>query len=149
MAGLAAGGIPSLLELVKEGPVADSIRLAGLTARLDRLCYHYGGISLPADKPHAFVYHITIRNGSDHTVRLLGRKWVIQHADGTRLVVEGDGIVGETPRLGPGEHFSYNSYHVTGTDGCANGSFHGVDETGRKVHVILPEFEMTVPRDTA
>ena len=124
-----------------------STRLDGLTARLDRLCYHFGGISLPPDKPHAFVYHITIRNESDRTVRLLGRKWVVDHADGTRLVVEGDGIVGETPRLGPGEHFSYNSYHVTGTDARAHGSFHGIDESGRKVHVILPPFDLEIPRD--
>lgn len=123
----------------------DSIELLGLTARLDKLHYHHGGASLPQDKPHAFVYFITIRNGSDHTVTLLGRKWVIDHADGTRLVVEGDKIVGETPRIAPGEQFSYNSYHVTGCDARASGSFHGVDETGRKVHVILPPFDLKVP----
>ena len=41
---------------------------------------------LPADKPHAFVYFITIHNSSDRTITLLGRKWVVFHADGTRLV---------------------------------------------------------------
>ena len=140
---LAALLVPNLLFLVSDA----SIELPGLTARLDRLDYHFGGASLPEDKPHAFVYHITIRNSSDRTVRLLGRKWVIEHADGTRLVVEGDRIVGETPRLQPGESFSYNSYHVSGTDARARGGFHGVDESGRKVHVMLPPFDMTVPRD--
>ena len=123
-----------------------SSELPGLTARLDQLHYHHGGASLPADKPHAFVYFITIRNHSDRTVTLLGRKWVVVHADGTRLVIEGDKIVGETPRLAPGEEFSYNSYHVSATDAQALGSFHGVDELGRKVHVIMPPFDMTVPR---
>lgn len=123
-----------------------SQELPGLTARLDKLCYHHGGASLPADKPHAFVYFITIHNASNHTVTLLGRKWVILHADGTRLVVEGDRIVGETPRLAPGEQFSYNSYHVAGGDARAEGSFHGVDEMGRKIHVLLPAFAMTVPK---
>ena len=122
-----------------------SSELPGLTARLDKLHYHHGGASLPADKPHAFVYFITIQNASDHTVTLLGRKWVVVHADGTRLVVEGDKIVGETPRLAPGEEFSYNSYHVTGMDACAHGSFLGVDELGHKVHVMLPPFNLTIP----
>lgn len=126
--------------------VSRSRELPGLTASLDKLCYHHGGVSLPADKPHAFVYFITIHNGSEHTITLLGRKWVVQHADGTQLVIEGDKIVGETPRLAPGEQFSYNSYHVTGIDAAAHGSFHGVDDQGRQIHVILPPFDMTVPR---
>ncbi len=128
--------------------MSTSRELSGLTARLDKLCHHYGGASLPADKPHAFVYFITIHNGSDRTVTLLGRKWVVLHADGTRLVIEGDKIVGETPRLTPGEQFSYNSYHVTGEDAAAEGSFHGVDEFGSHIHVLLPGFEMTIPRSS-
>jgi uncharacterized protein affecting Mg2+/Co2+ transport len=83
--------------------VSRSRELPGLTARLERLCHHDGGCSLPADKPHAFVYFITINNASDRTVTLLGRKWVIEQEDGTRAVIEGDKIVGETPRLAPGE----------------------------------------------
>ncbi len=124
-----------------------SCEVPGLTARLDKLAYHHGGASLPADKPHAFVYFITIENGSDRTVTLLGRKWVVAHADGSRLVIEGDKIVGETPRLSPGEQFSYNSYHVAGCDAIAHGSFHGIDEHGQKIHVLLPPFAMVVPHD--
>jgi len=123
-----------------------SVLLPGLTARLDKLVYHHGGMSLPPDKPHAFVYFVTISNASDRAVTLLGRKWVIHHDDGDSLVVEGDKIVGETPRIAPSEEFSYNSYHMTGVDARAHGSFHGVDELGNKIHVILPPFDMTIPR---
>ena len=122
-----------------------SQEIPGLTAHLDKLSYHHGGVSLPADKPHAFVYYITIRNASERTVTLLGRKWVIEQVDGSRLVIEGDKIVGETPRLPPGESFSYNSYHVTGCDAKAWGSFHGLDEAGTRVHVLLPPFDIIVP----
>jgi ApaG protein len=121
-----------------------SIDLPGLTARLDRLCHYCGGSSLSPDKPHAFVYFITIRNESERSVLLLGRKWVIDHSDGSSLVVEGDKIVGETPRLAPGEQFSYNSNHVTGCDALARGSYHGVDDLGRRIHVILPPFELRI-----
>ena len=122
-----------------------SRELPGLSARLDKLCYHHGGASLPTDKPHAFVYFITIKNGSDRTVTFLGRKWVVQHSDGSRLVVEGDGIVGEKPRLEPGEQFSYNSYHVTGTNASVQGSFHGVDALGRRIWVRIPPFALEIP----
>jgi ApaG protein len=124
-----------------------SRELPGLTARLDKLVHHHGGISLPEDKPHAFVYYITICNGSDRTVTLLGRKWVIEYEDGTRQVIEGDKIVGETPRLAPGEEFSYNSHHITGSNARVLGCFHGADENGGKVHVLLSPFELVVPRD--
>jgi ApaG protein len=124
---------------------SDSRELPGLTARLDKLSYHHGGVSLPRDSPHAFVYFITIRNESERAVTLLGRKWVIEDADGSRQVIEGDRIVGETPRLAPGEQFSYNSFHATGGDARVHGSFHGVDETGAKIHVLLPPFDLTLP----
>jgi len=122
-----------------------SSEIPGLTAQLDRLVHHHGGNCLPEGTPHAFVYFITIKNESDRTVTLLGRKWVIQQADGSRLVVEADKIVGETPRLAPCEHFSYHSYHVTAGNANAQGSFHGVDEFGQMVHVKLAPFEMVIP----
>src|ERR1035437_8538194 len=50
----------------------------------------------------------------------------------------------EARRLAPGEEFSYNSYHVTGLDATAHGSFHGVDDLGHKIHVILPPFELAI-----
>lgn len=126
-------------------PCEPSLELPGLTARLDRLVHHHGGVSLPEDKPHAFVYYITISNLSDRTVTLLGRKWVIDYGSGNRQVIEGDKIVGETPRLAPGEEFSYNSHHITGCDARVQGGFHGVDESGSKVHVLLPPFDLKIP----
>ncbi|MCU0791323.1 MAG: ApaG domain [Opitutaceae bacterium] len=122
-----------------------STQLPGLSARLDKLVYHHGGKCLPADQPHAFVYFITIHNASEHTVTLTGRKWVLARHDGTRQVIEGDKIVGENPVLRPGESFSYNSYHVAAGDTVAQGCFHGTDECGRNVHVLLPAFAMRVP----
>lgn len=121
------------------------MQIPGLSARLERVVYHHGGKCLPPGKPHAFVYFVTIQNASERTVTLLGRKWVLAKADGTREVIEGERIAGETPRLPPGEIFSYNSYHVTDEDAVAQGSFHGRDETGNAVHVLLPAFAMSIP----
>jgi ApaG protein len=124
--------------------VTAPLELPGLRVELDKLVYHHGG-SLPPDQPHTFVYYLTIHNDSSRTVTLLGRKWVIEHADGTSLVVEGDKIVGETPTLAPGGHFSYNSYHVTGCNGRVSGSFHGLDDQGRRIYVRIPAFDMEIP----
>jgi len=38
---------------------------------------------------------------------------------------------------------------LDGVDAVVHGSFHGLDEAGRKVHVILPPFEMNIPRPHA
>lgn len=123
---------------------APALELPGLRVELDKLVYRRGA-ELPPDRPHAFVYFLTIHNDSARTVTLLGRKWIVEHDDGTRLVIEGDGIVGETPRLVPGAHFSYNSYHLTACDARAHGSFHGVDEHGARIFVRIPLFELVIP----
>ncbi len=76
-----------------------------------------------------------------------GRKWVVTDARGETIVVEGDGVVGELPRLRPGERFSYNSYHVIGADSVAEGSFLGLSEDGDPFVVRIPPFEMRAPSE--
>ncbi|MBK1880075.1 Co(2+)/Mg(2+) efflux protein ApaG [Pelagicoccus mobilis] len=122
-----------------------SEELEGLVVTLDDLRYQYGGPNVPPETPHVFIYFITIENQSNRTVKLLGRKWIIQDEDGETMVVEGDKIVGEEPELLPGEQFSYNSFHIGSCDATAHGSFHGRDEFGDKVHCLIPEFEMRIP----
>lgn len=128
-----------------DGLMTAPIELPGLRVELDKLIYRHGGEQLPPDRPHAFIYYLTIRNDSDRTVTLLGRKWVVEHSDGTQLVVEGDKIVGESPCLTPGTHFSYNSYHVTACNARAHGSFHGLDENGQRIFVRIPSFSLQIP----
>ena len=96
----------------------------------------------PNAHAHTFVYHLAIANFSDRTVTLLGRKWILTYPDGTREIVEGDGIVGETPTLRPGEVFRYHSQHVAGGPLRASGAFHGKDASGAPLHVRIPEFAM-------
>jgi ApaG protein len=61
------------------------------------------------------------------------------------MVVEGDGVVGQFPKLSPGETFSYNSYHVVKTESTASGSFFGTTGHGRPVCTRIPAFEMHPP----
>ena len=94
-------------------------------------------IEAPPDKPFAFVYFITIHNGSNETVTIRGRKWVVSDLNGETIVVEGDGVVGQTPKLEPGQTFSYNSHHVIATDCVAEGAYIGLTESGQPVVVRI------------
>lgn len=121
--------------------------LPGLTVRLDRLVYENIAHSSPL-RPHCFVYFITIRNDSSETVKIIMRKWVVTPEIGDVIVVEGEGVVGETPLLQPGEEFSYNSYHLLErTPATAQGSYLGLTTSGNKVITRIPPFTMTLPAD--
>jgi len=114
----------------------------GLHVTIDQIVYA-PDLPSPPDEPHSFVYFISIRNDSDTTVTIKGRKWVVRDAEGKMIAVEGDGVVGEFPTIGPGEKFSYNSRHVLATpSGEAEGSYIGLDEDGRPILVRIPLFQM-------
>lgn len=102
-------------------------------------------LDAPPEKPHPFVYFISIHNDSPVSVTLRGRKWVVREDGGETTVVEGDGVVGQTPVIEPGGHFSYNSYHVVTRRAVASGAFFGEMATGEWVFSRIPEFRLEVP----
>ena len=118
--------------------------LEGLSVRIDDVIY-MPTLDAPKEKPHPFVYFITILNDSTERIRVLGRKWVIREKDGELTVVEGDGVVGQTPVLEPGDNFSYNSYHVVAYNAEVSGCFFGTTATGDKVRVRMPDFALELP----
>jgi len=102
-------------------------------------------LEAPEERPFPFVYFISIVNDSDRTLTIWGRKWIVKGGDGETVVVEGRGVVGETPLLGPGERFSYNSYHVVKADSEACGSFFGTVDSGETIRVSIPPFKLVLP----
>jgi len=126
-----------------ETPVNETAN--GLRVTVDRLV-HQPGVLTPPDRPHCFAYYITIHNDGEETVTIRGRKWVVTEASGDVMAVEGDGVVGEKPRLGPGEHFSYNSFHtIHSSRAMATGRYLGITDDGVPVVVPIPAFELVVP----
>jgi ApaG protein len=117
--------------------------LEGLKVCVNEVVY-MPSLDAPADKPHPFVYFITISNDSDHSVTIEGRKWVVREGE-EQVVVEGEGVVGQTPVLEPGQQFSYNSYHVVAADAVAEGAFFGRTTEGEWVFVRIPRFDLCVP----
>ena len=123
---------------------AEFLELPGLTVTVDRVT-HQPDAQTPPERPHCFVYFITIHNRSDVTVTIKGRKWVVRNSRGEVTAVEGDGVVGQFPEVPPGGEFSYNSYHLLDTESAvAEGSYLGVDGGGRTVITRIPRFEMVV-----
>lgn len=120
----------------------DFREIEGLHVTIDQIVYA-PDLPAPPEEPHSFVYFISIRNDSDITVTIKGRKWVVRDANGKMIAVEGDGVVGEFPTIPPGEKFSYNSRHVLATPtGEAEGSYIGLDENGNRILVRIPLFHM-------
>ncbi len=119
-------------------------RLDGLSVQVDDVIY-MPSLDAPDERPHPFVYFISIKNDSGEKVTIRGRKWIVREADGEVTVVEGDGVVGQTPVIAPSENFSYNSYHVTRGDAVAEGAFFGETDSGEWVFAPIPEFKLTVP----
>ena len=122
------------------------LELKGLRVTLDQLVYA-PHLDAPEEKPFPFIYFITIHNDSDRTVTIKGRKWVVTDALGDKLVVEGDGVVGQTPKIVPGKSFSYNSYHTIAHDSIAEGAYIGVDDQGQTVITRIPKFKLEVPEE--
>jgi ApaG protein len=118
-----------------------------LQVTVDRVLYQ-PHVKTPPDRPHCFVYFITIHNNMDVPVTIRGRKWIVTNAEGKTTVLEGEGVVGETPTIEPGEKFSYNSFHLIDSPPArTEGSYIGVDGRGNAVVTRIPRFIMTLPED--
>ena len=65
-----------------------------------------------------------ISNEGTVAAQLRSRHWIITDANGHVEEVKGEGVVGETPRLGPGERFEYRSWAMLRTPfGTMRGSY--------------------------
>lgn len=116
----------------------------GVRVKVDDVIY-MPSLEAPADRPHPFVYFISIHNDSPIPVTIRARKWVVREQDNGTMVVEGDGVVGQTPLIPPGSHFSYNSYHVIAHDAVVLGAFFGETAAGEWFFARIPEFRLVIP----
>jgi len=103
--------------------------------------------SIPKEGHYFFIYFITIENKSDFSVQLIRRHWDIFDSVGEKRVVDGEGVVGETPILAPGEKFDYNSgCNLTSDMGYMNGYYTLVRLiNNEEFQVQIPKFDLVVP----
>ena len=101
----------------------------------------------PDDDRYVFAYTIRIRNLGRLPAQLLDRHWVITDGNGKIEEVRGEGVVGEQPRLEPGEAFTYTSGAVLETAvGTMQGSYHMSGDDGTEFDAPIPPFTLAVPR---
>lgn len=101
----------------------------------------------PGDDRYLFAYTIRIRNLGRLPAQLINRHWVITDANGKVEEVRGEGVVGEQPRLEPGEQFTYTSGAVLQTAvGTMQGSYDMSGDDGTRFDAPIPPFTLSVPR---
>ncbi len=108
--------------------------------------YYLEEQSSPEDSRYVWGYHIVIENHSDHAVRLMQRYWHITDQNGTVDEVEGPGVVGEQPRLLPGDSYEYSSGCPLDTpSGMMFGHYTMEDDEGNPFEVDIPAFSLDSP----
>ncbi len=103
--------------------------------------------SEPSAGQYAFAYTITITNTGNVAAQLISRHWIIRDENGEVVEVQGLGVVGQQPLLGPGEKFEYTSGSRIATPvGSMKGSYFFVAEDGHRFDQTIDEFTLAVPR---
>ena len=93
-----------------------------------------------------WAYHIRIENERAEAVQLLTRHWVITDGRGNRHSVEGEGVVGEQPRIEPGGSFDYVSGCPLATPtGSMAGSYRMTAADGSVFDATIPKFALLAP----
>jgi ApaG protein len=102
--------------------------------------------SAPENGQFAFSYAVRIANEGTAIAQLRSRHWIITDANGHVEEVRGEGVVGETPRLEPGEQFEYRSWAMLRTPfGTMRGSYTFVRPDGSTFQARIAEFALTKP----
>lgn len=101
----------------------------------------------PAERRFVFAYRILIENTGDRTATLRARHWDIVDAEGRREEVDGPGVVGEFPRLAPGQAFRYHSFAVLKTAwGTMQGHYTFAREDGTHFEARIGRFYLVPQR---
>jgi ApaG protein len=103
--------------------------------------------SAPEHSHWFFTYHVTISNEGDEPAQLVSRHWIITDANGQVEEVKGPGVVGEQPRLAPGETFEYTSACPLPTPfGTMHGTYQMVTDDGEHFDAQIAPFSLAEPR---
>ena len=102
--------------------------------------------SNPREDEYFFAYRVRLSNVGDETVQLVSREWIITDGEGRVERVRGAGVVGEYPRLEPGESYEYTSFcPLTTSVGSMHGSYTMRTSTGETFDAAIAPFMLAVP----
>jgi len=102
--------------------------------------------SNPSQGYYFFSYKVRISNGSRGAVQLVSRHWIITDGFGQVEEVVGPGVIGQQPKLQPGESFEYSSFCPLNTPtGSMQGKYVMLDGQGTQFEVSIPMFILCEP----
>jgi ApaG protein len=100
----------------------------------------------PQEGYYFFAYHVVISNVGGEPAQLISREWIITDSDGNVERVEGAGVVGEQPLLGPGQVFEYTSFCPLRTSmGSMQGAYIMRPAGGESFRAEIAPFTLAVP----
>ena len=93
----------------------------------------------------AFGYTITIENQSKDSVHLTSRHWEIFDSLNTKEIVEGEGVVGQSPILEPQDVYTYKSGTFLQSNMGSMGGFFTMKNlaTHKNFKVTIPTFQLS------
>ncbi len=95
---------------------------------------------------YVFSYTAIITNQTYTTIRLLKRDLKITNGDNEVFRLDGNGVLGQRPYIGPSESFSYSGGVIIETPvGLVEGIYTMVTQEGDSFEVVIPEFRVAVP----
>jgi ApaG protein len=106
--------------------------------------------SSPGQSRWFWSYHVRVENMRQDGVQLLSRHWEITDGLGECQVVDGEGVVGETPLILPGRSFDYVSGCPLHTPtGRMRGWYTMRDESGAFFDVMIPTLDLRASVEAA
>jgi ApaG protein len=91
---------------------------------------------------------VKITNEGEAPIRLISRYWLIVDAQGRSHEVRGEGVVGQQPRIMPGESHEYSSYCPLPTMwGTMEGRYQMRRDDGTTFDATVARFYLVAPRD--
>lgn len=106
------------------------------------------GQSKPEEGHYVWAYTITIENHGQEPATLRTRYWKITDATGQVQEVRGAGVVGEQPRLAPGDSYTYTSgCPLRTSSGFMTGAYQMQLDDGGLFNVDIPTFSLDSPHE--
>ena len=95
----------------------------------------------PDRRHYVFRYRVLISNEGSQPAQLRSRHWVIRDAQNELREVRGPGVVGEEPRIQPGQTFEYESGCPLPTEwGTMEGSYTMQRDDGTRFEARIGRF---------
>ena len=105
--------------------------------------------SEPQAAHYVFAYFVRIENVGDVPAQLVSRRWFIHDSVGEDTEVEGEGVVGEQPKIAPGHVHEYQSFCVLKSgEGYMEGQYIFVRPDATTFEAEIPRFVLSASSST-